>query len=129
MADVANKKRCGKQFGNASELIEVIYDFSVDAGATGDLSLLEAESDCIVHLRHALVQEACTSDGLMTLDVGKTGGDEFIGGTAVAALTLDSLHVGAAPVELTAGEKIDMGILTAALTAGKVKFVFEVFAK
>lgn len=81
----------------------------------------------MVSLKAAYVKTAVTSGGSLVMDLGKgAGGTEIFSDKAVAALTLDSLHVGAAPVELAAGEKIVMGIEAATATAGKIEFIFEI---
>jgi hypothetical protein len=130
MALVADAKNVGGPFGNSVEIIRAEYDFAVDAGGVGDLTILTAESECVVFLKYALVKTAVTSGGSLTFDLGKgASGNEMINDKAVAALTLDSLHVGAAPVELTAGEIVNFQIDTAAATAGKIEFVFEVYRK
>lgn len=128
MASVSKAKVVGAQFPNSCEIVRVEYDFAVDGGATGDLTLLTADSQCVVFLKYASVKTAVTSGGSLTLDIGKgTSGAEIFSNKAVAALTLDSLHVGSAPVEIAVDEIVNMKIEAAAATAGKVEFVFEVY--
>ena len=131
MADLKDKASVGGAFSNAKDIVRVVYDFAEDAGAIGDLEAIQSSGDCVVMLEYAIVKTACTSGGSMTLDLGKNGGAEFLSGVAVAALTLDSMHLPSAPaaVELADGESVDMGIATAALTAGKIEFVFGIYRK
>lgn len=127
MANVSDKKTVGAPFPHSVEIRRVTYDFSNDGGAIGALELLQVDSQCVVHLKHASVKTAVTSGGALTLDVGKgAAGAEILSNVAVGALTLDSLHVGAAPVELDTDEVISMNIEAAAATAGVVEFVFEI---
>lgn len=129
MAILADKKLGGAGFSNAVELVRVVYDFAVDGGAIADYDVFEADSACVVSLKHMAVKAAVTSAGAMVLDLGKSaGGTEFFSDKAVAVLTLDSLHLPAAPaaVRLAAGDKVVMGIEAAAATAGKLEMVFEV---
>jgi hypothetical protein len=122
-----DKKTVGASFGNAVEVVRVVYDFANDTGAQADLDVLVAESACVVHLKHAIVKTAVTSGGAAVLDLGKgDGGTEMWSNKAKAALTLNSLHLATAPVYLAATEKIVLGIEAADLTAGKIEFVFEI---
>jgi len=132
MASVSNAQSRGPSFSNAVELVRVIYDFAIDGGATGDLTLLTSVGATVVKLKYMRVVTAVTSGGSLTLDLGKTSGDEFFADIAVANLTLDSMHLAVATtgvVELTDGEVVAMGIIAAAATAGKMEFVFEVIKK
>ena len=127
------KKTIGAPFANSSELIEIIYDFSVDGGLVGDYDVLEADGACIVECKYLIVETAVTSGGSLVADLGKAdGGTEYFSDLAVAALTLESIHAPTAEnrfVELTNGEKIVFGIEAAAATAGKIHMVFEVRKK
>lgn len=128
MAVLKDKQLAGGTFGNAVELVRVVYDFAKDTGAIADYDVIEAEGACVVKLKHMSVKTAVTSGGALVLDLGKSaGGTEFFSDKAVAALTLDSVHVTAAPaaVRLADGEKIVMGIEAFAATAGKLEMVFE----
>lgn len=127
MAVLADVKTQGAGFGNAMEVVRVVYDFSVDGGTVADYDVLVADSSCVVKLLHMSVKTAVTSGGSLVLDLGKgVGGTEFFSDKAVAALTLDSVHCTSAPaaVQLDSGEKIVMGIEGAAATAGKLEMVF-----
>lgn len=127
MAALKGKKIVGAGFPNAVEVVRVNYDFAKDTGAIGSYEVLEAENDCVIKLRHAAVKTAVTSSGALTMDLGKgAAGTEIISNKAVSALTLESLHEGAAQVKLAAGEKICMNLEAFDATAGKVEFVFEI---
>jgi len=129
MAAVKDKKLLGAPASQSIELVRVVYDFSKDAGATGSLDLFEADVACCVKLRYALVQVAATSGGSATISAGKaSAGTEFLNASAVAGFSLGAVVNPASQnsVKLAAGEKIDMTIATAALTAGKIEFVLEI---
>ena len=57
----------------AVEVVEVVYDFSLDAGATGALDLFTAQADLVIHKVVAKVKTAVTSGGAATVEVGKSG--------------------------------------------------------
>ena len=129
MAVLADKKTLGAPFNNAAELVRVVYDFARDGGALADYDVFEAQSACVVQLKHMAVKTAVTSGGALVLDLGKNaGGTEFFSDKALAALTLNSLHVtsGPAAIRLAAGDKVVLGIEGAAATAGKLEIVLEV---
>ncbi len=127
MPALINRQDIGLTFPNQVEIIRVKYDFAVDTGAVASYTLLTADSSCVVFLKAMIVKTAVTSGGSLTLDLGKgSAGTEIISNKAVAALTVESLHVGAAPVQLDAGEIVAMNIEVAAATAGVLEFVFEV---
>lgn len=137
MSNIKGIKKVGSPFTNALEQVKVTYDFSVDAGATGILNILECEQDCVITNFYAVVKTACTSGGSMTLDVGTTdNGDLLLDGVAVASLTLGSLHqpfiiegtpnVLPCPFVLNSTKYLTMEIKTAALTAGKIDFYVTV---
>lgn len=112
-------------------IVEVVYDFAADAGAVGVLDLVQFQEAVIITDMWAQVLTACTSGGSATLDVGVVGADTdaFQAATAVAALTLNSTHSSAAAGAdeyIAADGKIAMEIKVAALTAGKIKYFFEV---
>lgn len=129
MAVLKDKVTTGPGFTNAVEVVRVVYDFTKDGGAVADYDVLEADAACVVSLKHMLVKTAATSGGAMVLDLGKgAGGTEFFSDKAVAALTLNSVHMPSAPVGvyLADGEKIVLGIEAFAATAGKLEMVFEI---
>ena len=124
-----DKKTVGAPFPNAVEIVRVVYDFAEDGGATsGTLDILEASDNIIVKMRHAHVVAAATSSGSATVSVGKgSSGDEFLDGQAVAGLTLDAALEGeGSAVYLEDGDKIEQNVGVAALTAGKIEYVFEI---
>lgn len=131
MAAVAGAK-VASPFYNEAQLVRVVYDFSVDAGAVGALDLLTVSKASVVRLKHLVVKTACTSGGSATVAVGVTGATTaFVDATegAVANLTANAVVDGAsAPKYCAAGAKCVLTIGTAALTAGKVEAVFEVVA-
>lgn len=137
MAAVKGIKSANGGFQNEKQIVKTVYDFSKDAGATGALDIFEASSDIVITGFYAKVLTTCTSGGSMVLDVGVSGGDTdiLLDGVAVASLTANSMHIPpvvegtpnvlALPMKLASGGKIIQTIGTAALTAGKIEYVFE----
>lgn len=138
MAAVAKAKNIGPVFRNELQVERVVYDFSVDGGATGALDLFTAGADVVLHGFHAYVKTACTSGGSATVAVGVTGATSaFVTTTAgaVASLTANAVlgagltegtpNTAALPRRLASGDKVLMTIGTAALTAGKIEFVIQ----
>lgn len=129
MAALSGAKTISPAFSNIRDMVRVTYDFSLDGGAAGDYDVLTADGACLVRCIGANVKTAVTSGGSLDLDLGKgAGGVEFLSSVAVASLTLNSFQPSASQafVKLADGEKIVMGIDTAAATAGKVEFIFEI---
>lgn len=138
MASLAGYKKIGPAFKKEEEVVRVVYDFSVDGGATGALDIFEASSDVIITHFHSVVKTTATSGGSATLKVGVTGDDDAFMTTtqgAVANLTASSAIFPPAvegtpntlplPVKLASGAKVLQTIGTAALTAGKVEYVLK----
>lgn len=130
MAAVAKAKTVATTFKNDVEVVRIVYDFAVDAGAVGALDLLTVDGDAVVRLKHLAVKTACTSGGSATVAVGVTGATTaFVDATegAVANLTANAIIDGAsAPKYVADGNKVLLTIGTAALTAGKLEAVLEV---
>ena len=136
MAALAKKLMVGPTYTTGMEMAHVEYDFSVDGGATGALDIFEAAEDIVITHFHSKVMTACTSGGSATLKVGITGSDNVFMNTtqgAVASLTANAVVVPPAvegtpnalplPLKLASGAKVLQTIGTAAMTAGKVKYV------
>jgi len=125
MAAVANAKS-GSGFTGKIETVEVTYDFASDGGATGALDLFTANQDMIVRVVGKTVT-GVTSSGSATLEVGKSGATA--GAIAqVAKTAADAAGEILQPVGwfyLASGEKLILTIGTAALTAGKIRFLIE----
>lgn len=120
---LAAKKDVYGTFSNDSEWIKVAYDFTVDAGATGDYDVLEAKEDVMILDYYYNVEVGCTSGGSMVMDLGiGDGGTELLSNVAVGTLVLGhAAGMGTrAIVQLESAEKIVMSIDDAALTAGKI---------
>ena len=113
--------------------ISVDYDFSLDGGATGAIDLFQAGAALVVLRCYAVSLTTLTSGGSATVSVGKVGDlTGLIAATAIANLEAGEV---AFPVAadlasnvIAADAVVQMEIATAALTAGKVRFVFEVLA-
>lgn len=138
MAALKQYKKIGPTFNNAEEVVTAVYDFAEDGGATGALDIFEASGDVVITHFHSYVMTAATSGGSATLKVGTSGDDDlFMTATqgAVANLTAAAAFMPLAvegtpnalplPVKLASGSKIIQTIGTAALTAGKVKYVVK----
>jgi len=137
MAAIKGTKSANGGFQNEKQILKVVYDFAKDGGATGALDLFTAQDDIVITGFYAKVLTTCTSGGSMVLDVGVSGGDTdiLLDGVAVASLTANSMHIPpvvegtpnvlALPMKLADNGKIIQTIGTAALTAGKIEYVFE----
>ncbi len=116
-------------FTNQTEIIETVYDFSEDAGATGDLAMTAAAGQAMmVKLLAIKVNTALTSGGSATLTVEtSTTADAFLNSEAVASFTVGSVILPdvAGFVKVASGDTLDFSIEVAALTAGKLTFVWE----
>jgi hypothetical protein len=128
MAAVANVKSVGSDFGNQENLIRVQYDFSVDGGAIGDLDLSElSQGDSLARLVGVSV-ETLAEGATATISVGIGGGTEFLATEAVDSFTAGTMVQPdeAGYLKLADGSgKLTMSIATAALTAGKMTFIFK----
>jgi hypothetical protein len=129
MAAVKNVKPVGSDFGNQENLIRVQYDFSQDAGAIGNLDLmLDADGDVLVELVGISVEEAVTSAGAATVAVGIANSDEFRSAIVLTTFTAGAFvqpeTVGLVQ-KVADGANVTMSIATAALTAGKMTFIFK----
>ena len=137
-------------FSNEKHVQEYVYDFAVDAGATGELNLetkankSEIPVGAVITAVKAIVLTTCTSGGSATVAWGnETDEDGYSGAAiAVASLTAGAVFNGwdnaAAllwddtndhPIDLYVAAAADgefkMTIATAALTAGKISFMVE----
>jgi hypothetical protein len=125
-----NHQTVGPDFANKVEVIKVVYDFAVDAGAVGTIKLLTFAKKCVIVRANTHVVTACTSGGSATVKIGTTGDDDAVIDTtdgAVASLTLDKLYAGKTlPTKVAAADVLNLVIGTAALTAGKIAVTLEV---
>lgn len=133
MAVLGDKKVVAAPFGNEAKLVTISYDFAVDGGAVADYDVLEADGNLLVEFFNADVETALTCDTDFDIDLGKgAGGVDFWSDLAKASFALDaqvaSANVGRF-VELADGEKIIMGIETAAATAGKMHLMFRCYKR
>ena len=137
MAQLAKHKSVAAPFSKELGVVRVVYDFAEDGGALGAKDVFTAQGALVLKSFHAVVKSACTSLGSAVLDLGVKAGDTdaLLDGVAVAALTANSLHADPlvtgtpntrlVPMYLADGAVIEMTIGTAALTAGKIEFVFQ----
>jgi len=133
MAVLNGHMTLGAPFSNASELVSITYDFSVDTGAVADYDVITADGNLLVELVNIDVEAALTSATDFAIDLGKdAGGVEFRSNSAKAVFALDAQvpadTVGTI-VELADGEKIVMGIETAAATAGKMHMMYRIYKR
>lgn len=134
MAVLSNHKKVGAGFSNDAELVRVEYNFANDTGAVADYDAFTADGACLVEFLGADCQTAITGTATANMDLGKgAGGVEFLSALDVGGGI--SVDVQTAPataglmVDLADGEKIVMGIDTEAVTAGKLVFLFKVYAR
>lgn len=129
MPALKGSKIVGAPFDNNVEVVRVIYDFSVDGGQVEDNTVLTADGTILVKCIGINVETAMTSGGSATIDLGKgASGVEFASGEAFTSFSANAFYPSesAAYLKLSNGEIINMGVAVAALTAGKVEFIFEV---
>lgn len=125
-----NKYKEHAQFSKSQEIVEVEYDFAKDAGATGALDILKVKQACVLIDAYFKVDTAFTSGGSATLIWGVKAGDtdaclDATSG-AVANLTIGAVIPGESAckqIKLAADDILEMTIGTAAMTAGKGRFV------
>lgn len=134
MAVLADKKITGAGFRNEVKLVRVQYDFANDTGAIADYDAIVADGACLVEFIGMDCKTALTATATANMDLGKgAGGVEFLSALDVGAgIAVDVQTAPAASglmVDLIAGEKIVMGIDTEVITAGKVEFLFKVYAR
>lgn len=131
MANAAGYKE-GYILSHGTEHIEVVYDFSVDGGATGSLNLFKAKEAMVVESCYAKVKTAGQSLGSATVEFGIAGGDTdalitaTVGALAnlTAGATLQQASTAPA-LKLAADDAIAIKISAAALTAGKIVLVLK----
>lgn len=129
MAALKGAKIVGAPFANTTEIVRVMYDFAVDGGEVEDNTLITADGIVLVKCIGAYVHTLVTSGGSATLELGKgASGAEFITQEAVATFAANAFYPSesASFVKLANTEVINLGIAVAALTAGKIEFIFEV---
>ncbi len=118
----------------ASQLQTVLYDFSFDAGAVGTISFGAAlPPNAVVTKLSADVQTAATSGGSATYQVlagataltAATAFDSATAGINAAGVLDIPLNVSSPfdAIKLTVSSELKLTIGTAALTAGKVRFL------
>ena len=128
MATVANAKSIGPIFNNAEEVVYAYYDFSVDAGAQGSLDIFTAAADVVVTHFHMEVETTCAG-ATAVLTVSATGElEKYCSASQGAIAKLVAGYNLIAPyqgLKIASGNKIYQTIATAALTAGKIKYVIR----
>lgn len=134
MAVLTDHKIVGGGFSNDADLVRVEYNFANDTGAIADYDVFTADSACLVEFIGADCQTALTATATSDMDLGKgAGGVEFLSSfDAGGGITADVQTAPDTPglmVDLAVDEKIVMGIDTAAVTAGKLVFLFKVYAR
>lgn len=133
MAVLADHKTIGASFGNASQLVRVTYDFAADTGAIADYDVITADGAMLVEYICTDVETALTCATDFDIDLGKTaGGVEWWSDNAKAVYAIDAQVNQATAgtiLELADGEKIVLGVETAAITAGKMHMLFRVYAR
>lgn len=125
------------QMGGQTEVQEYTYDFALDGGAVGFINLTRGKKmpvGSIVESGYYMVQTAMTSSGSATVAIG----DADTGNRYKAAAAMDHADYSAnVPADLASGvplylDSVNDGTFgitvgTAALTAGKIKFVLKVY--
>jgi hypothetical protein len=120
-------------WGYQDEQMEIIYDFSVDAGAVGTVNLFKAKEAMVVTKCYAVTETGVTSAGAATIEVGIAG--TTAGLIAQSAKTTVDVAgeclsgVTNLAFSLAADDVVILTIGTAALTAGKIRFRFHYAGK
>lgn len=116
--------------GREKHFAEFVYDFAVDAGAQGAITLGTLPLGAIVTEVAGVVETLFASLGSATIILGTTDDDNgFIASTALAALVANAGIGTGIPATMqpitndTASRDVKMTIGTADLTAGKARFV------
>jgi hypothetical protein len=125
-----NKYKDHSQFTGPTEVVEIQYDFAKDGGATGALDILKVKQDMVLVDAYLKVDTTFTSGGSATLIWGTSGTTNLCLNTtngAVANLTSAAGVVkgdsACKQVKVAANTVFQMTIGTAAMTAGKARFV------
>lgn len=129
MGVLKGAKTVGAPFDNKSEIVRVMYDFAADGGQVEDNTVFTADGTVLVKCIGVYVHTAPTSAGLATIDLGKgSSGTEFVSGEDFSTFTVGSFYASesASYVMLADTEVINLGVAVAALTAGKLEFIFEI---
>jgi hypothetical protein len=132
---VLRKLSFGAPFTNEVSTFETEYDFSKDAGATGTLAMTNAASEALMVRLVAVKTETAPlgAGALLTVDTSTTA-DVFLNSEPIASFTLAGVFIPenattggtAGFVKVAAADTLDFTIEVAALTAGKLHFVWEV---
>lgn len=115
---------------NKSHYQEFIYDFDVNGGATGAISLGSLPLGAVVISSYGDVEEACASTGSATVAIGSTSATAgWMASTAVASLTENAVIGGAKAAAVAASATGTANVIatigTAPLTAGKIVVGFN----
>jgi hypothetical protein len=134
MAVLSDKKIVGAPFRNEGKVVRVVYDFAQDGGAIADYDAIVADGAILVELLSIDCKTALTATATSNMDLGKNaGGVEFLSafdaGGGISADVQTPGDTAGMVVELADGEKIVMGVDTAAITAGKLEFIFKVYSR
>lgn len=131
---LTSKKSIGAPAANAEEIVKVTFDMADELGTIADYDVIEntGTDGCIVEFLYSICETTVVGVGA-NIDLGKgDGGAEFLSDSDGPTMTAESFTYSATPgtkVELTNGEKIVMGIETAAITAGKFHMYFKISRK
>lgn len=129
MANAAAIKDVGAYSGRL-ESIELLYNFDNDTGAQADYELGTAKEDLIILGAATHVDEAFTSGGALTLEVGTSDDrDAILASTAVGSLTANATFAAdAASVNkrVASGATFSATIGAADATAGKLRVILLV---
>lgn len=117
-------------FSGGAEHIEIEYDFSKDGGAVGVYDLAMIKERMVLEKCYLKIDEAITSGGSATVEIGIKAGDTdaLMAATAVASLTQYAVIDQASTADglvIAPDEVLAMEVKVAALTAGKAKLVLK----
>lgn len=111
---------------NKVQVLELVYDFSVQGGATGDIDLDAVDGvdatlpeDALVIGADIFVASECTSGGSATIALGAQTDGDLIAAEAVASFAASAIISLDTKKKTTADAVPHITIADAALTAGK----------
>ena len=112
---------------------EYLYDFSVNGGLVSGITLGYLPKGAVIVNAVGVVETAATSAGSATVILGSTTDDNgLVASVAVAALVAKSTHGNSVAANMlqakvAADQIVIMSIGTAALTAGKIRWMVEFY--
>jgi hypothetical protein len=138
MNNKAQKVGLGDLIHQNKSAVLAIWNFAVQGGAIGDITLVDSDGNNVVLPNKAVVTNVLvdtitgvTSGGAGTIALKANAAGDLLGTTAKTSVAAAGLVAGipvgtaATAVKMTADRTLKMTVATAALTAGKIAFLVE----